>query len=184
MTYLNRAGSGDPRSPELRQHSGEITRRGTFSVLTAFALVLALPGQAIAQSQGSGTDRTSGGGESGGGHTGGSGGGESGGGHTGGSGGGESGGGHTGGSGGSGHGKTPGERAKQHRQRTGRVLGGGVSKGGHPGTGGEPPASGGIVTPPTDGSTSGPIGGGAGGEHFIHKGLGCWGADCKVLHAH
>ena len=171
MTYLNRAGSGDPRSPELRQHSGEITRRGTFSVLTAFALVLALPGQAIAQSQGSGTDRTSGGGESGGGHTGGSGGGESG-------------GGHTGGSGGSGHGKTPGERAKQHRQRTGRVLGGGVSKGGHPGTGGEPPASGGIVTPPTDGSTSGPIGGGAGGEHFIHKGLGCWGADCKVLHAH
>ena len=120
------------------------------------------------------------GGEAGGGH---SGGGESGGGHTG---GGESGGGHSGGgeSGGGesegkhGAGKTPGERARRHRQRTGKTLGGGESGGGHTGGGGG--EDGGTVLPP-DGSTSGPIGGGSGGEHFIHEGQGGWGADNKVL---
>ena len=108
--------------------------------------------------------------ETGGGHTGG---GESGGGHTG---GGESGGGESGGK--HGAGKTPGERARRHRQRTGRTLGGGESGGGHTGGGGG--EDGGTVLPP-DGSTSGPIGGGSGGEHFIHEGQGGWGADNKVL---
>ncbi len=98
-------------------------------------------------------------------------GGEAGGGH---SGGGESGGGESEGK--HGAGKTPGERARRHRQRTGKTLGGGESGGGHTG-GGEDE---GTVLPP-DGSTSGPIGGGSGGEHFIHEGQGGWGADNKVL---
>ncbi len=100
-------------------------------------------------------------------------GGEAGGGH---SGGGESGGGESEGK--HGAGKTPGERARRHRQRTGRTLGGGESGGGHTGGGGG--EDGGTVLPP-DGSTSGPIGGGSGGEHFIHEGQGGWGADNKVL---
>jgi hypothetical protein len=124
-----------------------------------------------------------GGGESGGGH---SGGGESGGGHTG---GGESGGGHSGNP----QGKTPAERAKQHREQTGRTMGGGEGKGGQTGGGGHTGGGShsgvdeGTVTPtigpqvPSDGAITGPIGGSTGGEHFVHPGTGGWGADTKVL---
>jgi hypothetical protein len=95
----------------------------------------------------------------------------------------ETGGGHTGGGesgGGHGAGRTPGERARRHRQRTGRTLGGGeTGGGGH--TGGDGGGDNGGTIPPPDGSTTGPIGGGNGGEHFIHEGQGSWGADNKVL---
>ncbi len=123
-------------------------------------------------------------------------------------GGGESGGGHTGG-GESGHsgnpqGKTPGQRAVRHRQQTGRTLGGGEDTGGHTGGSGHTGGGGhsgndtgtdtgtgtgtnpGTVTTtgpevPSDGSITGPIGGSGGGEHFVHRGTGGWGADTKVL---
>ncbi len=68
-------------------------------------------------------------------------------------------------------------------QETGGEAGGGHSGGGESGgghTGGGGGEDGGTVLPP-DGSTSGPIGGGSGGEHFIHEGQGGWGADNKVL---
>ena len=157
---------------------GGRTRRGLLGLLAAGSLVVVLPMRARAQDSG---------GESGGGH---GGGGESGGGH----GGGESGGGESGGR--HGAGKSPEQRAVQHRQRTGRTLGGGESTGGHTGgsghgggsdhTGGSGDAgntghTGGVQQIIPDGSTTGPIGGAAGGEHFVHEGQGSWGADTKVL---
>ncbi len=84
--------------------------------------------------------------------------------------------------GGHGAGKTPAERARRHRQRTGRTLGGGEAGGGHTGGGGHGGGEdGGDIFPPSDGAASGPVGGGNGGEHFIHQGQGSWGVDNKVL---
>jgi hypothetical protein len=81
--------------------------------------------------------------------------------------GGSQGGGHSGGGGGGheggGQGRGPGrhrgppERAQRHYGRTGEVLGGGVS---------------------LPGST---IGGGDGGEHFLHRNVGPWSIDNRVL---
>jgi hypothetical protein len=158
-------------------------RRRLLGALGLGAFLLALPSVALAQEHEAGG---SGGGGSG--HRGG----ESGGGHGG--EGGESG-------GGAGQGRTSGERAVRHRQRTGRTLGGGESGGGHTGggghggsghgggeTGGETGGEIGETTSPTgtiplpsDGSITGPIGGSVGGEHFVHEGPGNWGADSKVL---
>ncbi|MDE2333825.1 MAG: hypothetical protein KGK10_04750 [Rhodospirillales bacterium] len=146
------------------------------------ASVLTLPiGTAFAQGttviHGGGKGGESGsGGESGGGH---SGSGESG--SSGESGGGHSGSGESGG-GGHGQGRTPAERAVRHRYRHGRTLGGGENTGGE--TGGGSTTGGGTVTSPTsptDGASTGPIGGSNGGEHFVHPGTGGWGADTKVL---
>ena len=106
----------------------------------------------------------------------------------GGSGGGSGSGGHEGGGSGSGNkgGKTPAQRAVQHRQRTGRTLGGGESHGGETGDnhgdgGGSGEGESTEAPPLSEGSTTGPIGGESGGEHFIHQGQGGWGADTKVL---
>lgn len=79
--------------------------------------------------------------------------------------GGSHGGGHSGGGGhqGGGQGRGPGphrsppERARRHYSRTGEVLGGGIS---------------------LPGST---IGGGDGGEHFLHRNVGSWSIDNRVL---
>ena len=140
-------------------------RRRLLVALAVGSMAVALPLMADAQESGGGKGK-GGGGESGGGHSGG--GGESG--------GGESGGGH-------GAGRTPAQRAVRHRQRTGRTLGGGESTGGSTGGTGRTGANhiGGATQIIPDGSTTGPIGGDAGGEHFVHEGQGGWGADSKVL---
>lgn len=138
-------------------------RRSLFGLLGANILLLGLPGTLWAE-------------EAGGGHSGG------GGGHAGG-GGGEKGG---SGGGGNGAGRTPSQRAVRHRQQTGRTLGGGETHGG--GTGGNHGGGGGGDTlgnadtlPLQDGTTTGPVGGDSGGEHFIHEGLGDWSTGSKVL---
>lgn len=184
MTRFILSRSAEPRPSRLARPMAQVRRRVILSALALAGAALLLPAAPRAQEK-------SGGAGGGGGH----GGGETGGG-SGGQGGGEAGGGT-----GAGKGKNASQRAQQHRQRTGRVLGNGTSSpAGHSGKGGagekgggghgagggnetsDPPeASVGTELPP-DGSTTGPIGGGAGGEHFIHHGLGCWGADCKVLH--
>lgn len=96
---------------------------------------------------------TTGGGHTSGGGGQGSGGSQGGGSHSGG------GGGHEGGGQGRGRGphRGPPERAQRHYGRTGEVLGGGVS---------------------LPGST---IGGGDGGEHFLHRNVGSWSIDNRVL---
>lgn len=167
-------------------------RRWLLGALSVGLLALTLPAGALAAEEGKGG---AGGHESGGGR-----GGEAGGagGHEGGGGkGGEAGGagGHEGGGGEGGGGnwqnKSPGQRAVRHRQQTGRTLGGGEGGGGH--TGGSGHTGGGShsgtetgeagISMPSlpDGSTTGPIGGSVGGEHFVHPGTGGWGADTKVL---
>ena len=82
------------------------------------------------------------------------------------------------GGGGNGAGRTPSQRAVRHRQQTGRTLGGGETHGG----GGGRDALGNTDTLPLqDGTTTGPVGGDSGGEHYIHEGLGDWSAGSKVL---
>jgi hypothetical protein len=156
-------------------------RRWLLGALGVSVLALCLSRRALAQEHGAGESGGSGGhgaGESAGHGSGGQhGGGGSGGGGE------ESGGRH-------GAGRTSAERAVRHRQRTGRTLGGGENTGGHTGGGGE--NTGGVtgsgetgggttIALPADGSTTGPIGGSTGGEHFVHRGTGGWGADGKVL---
>ncbi|WP_298225309.1 hypothetical protein [Acidocella sp.] len=154
-------------------------RRNVLCLLGVGALTLALPQRLVAEEAGG-----SGGGSGSGGH---GGGGSGSGGH---SGGGSGSGGHEGGGeGGSGNkgGKTPAQRAVQHRQRTGRTLGGGESHGGETGDnhcdggGGSGEGESTEAPPMSEGSTTGPVGGESGGEHFIHQGQGGWGADTKVL---
>ena len=144
-----------------------VLRRSLFGLLGASVFLLGMPGTLWAEKSGeshSGGDSGHGGGGSGGGE-----------------GGGESGGGH-------GAGRTPSQRAVRHRQRTGRTLGGGETHGGgtsgnHDGGGsGDGEIDQGTGTLPLqDGTTTGPLGGDSGGEHFIHEGLGDWSAGSKVL---
>ena len=67
-----------------------------------------------------------------------------------------------------GAGRNAQERAYRHRRRTGRTLGGGEAGGG--GHTGHTPAAGDGGSIPTTGDTlsNGEIGGGTGGEHFVH----------------
>ncbi len=167
------------------------TRRFWLRGLLGMAAFMLVPRPA-AFAQGTTTIHPGGGGKG----AGGKGGGESGGGE---SGGGESGGGHGAGESGGGKGgdnpqdRTPAQRAMRHRERKGRTLGGGESTGGgtggggHTGGGSHSGDEGGTGTTtlapqvPSDGSITGPIGGSNGGEHFVHPGIGGWGADTKVL---
>ncbi len=170
----------------LTTGSVDVGRRCFVRVLGAFSLLLVLPGASFAQEHSGGESGAHGEGEAGAGAGHGNGAGE---GHGGGHGEGEGGGGGHGegeaGGGGMGQGKTPAQRAVRHRQRTGRTMGGGESNGGHTGTGdagaGETTTSTGSTALPSDGATTGPIGGDTGGEHFVHQGQGPWGADTKVL---
>ena len=96
---------------------------------------------------------------------------------------------------GAGAGQTPAQRTLRHRERFGRTLGGGESGGGPTGGGshggghtgggeettGETSSSTGALLSLPDGSTTGPIGGSVGGEHFVHTGPGGWGADTRIL---
>lgn len=165
-----------------RSESIALGRRPLIGALLTIGAFLLLPA-VTARSQDSHSGGSGGKGGSGGSHSSGRGESSSGG-HT--SGGGESSSaGHTSGGGeeggGKGAGRTPQQRAYRHRQRTGRLLGGGVSHGGHAT---REPAE--LTTSPS-GSTApgtlgtGEIGGDSGGEHFVHDGPGYWGADGKVL---
>lgn len=165
----------------LTTESVNVGRRYFVRLLSALSLLLVLPGTSFAQEHSGGESGGHGEGEAsaGAGHG-------NGGGHGNGAGegrGGEHGEGEAGG--GMGEGRTPAERAVRHRQRTGRTMGGGESNGGHTGTGdagaGETTTSTGSTALPSDGATTGPIGGDTGGEHFVHQGQGPWGADTKVL---
>jgi len=175
------------RSPERP------TRRWLLAALGLGAVLLAPPQIVLAQEHGSGGESGHGGGAEAGGEHGG-GGGSQGGSESGhGGGGGSQGGGESGH--GAGAGQTPAQRAIRHRERFGRTQGGGESGGGPTGgghtggshtgggeeaTGATPGSTGTLISLP-DGSTTGPIGGSVGGEHFVHAGPGNWGADAKVL---
>lgn len=81
-------------------------------------------------------------------------------------------------------GRSPDERARRHRQRTGRTLGGGEGghtpgkTGGH-GKGDEDDDAVSSLVP--DALTDGTVGGSTGAEHFTHGSPGYWGVDGKVL---